>query len=217
MQIYQGKVAMRICRKVLLWFLVLTPAPLAAATIQQEEFDSCQIPVDWAAQDLLEHESGTCGWKWRVNEGFEENYTGGEGCFVLANSDECGVGTSIDTVLSMPPIDCSDLTGTNLSFKYDAYDQFETSSFAVEVSTNEGNGWTEVWKKELSDRGPQTATLDLGTVADGQPSLMIRFRYTASYEWWWQIDDVTVSADEKNKSNWILFIPAITTGTRSIP
>ena len=222
---------MRICGKVLLLFLVFTPVPLVAATILHEDFgsnvDPCQIPADWVVQDLLEleHEGGgTCGWKWRVNEEVEVNNTRDSntsdsdgGCFVLAHSDECGVGTSVDTVLSMPPIDCSDLTGTALSFKYDAFDKFETSLFTVEVSTNEGNDWTVMWQKNQSDRGPKTATLDLGTVADGQASLLIRFRYTASYDWWWQVDDVTVSADEKNTFNWLLFMPAITTGTRSIP
>lgn len=51
---------MRICEKVLLLFLVLTPAPLVAATILHEDFgsdiDPCQIPADWVVQDLLELE-----------------------------------------------------------------------------------------------------------------------------------------------------------------
>jgi hypothetical protein len=215
---------MRICRKFLLLFLVLTPAPLAAATILHEGFDSCQIPADWSVQDLLEleHEGGTCGGKWRLNKGLEVNKTGGGSdgsCFVLANSDECRTdpNPNVDTVLSMPPINCSDLTGIQLSFKYDAFDNSGTSSFAVEVSTDGGNNWTIFWQKNQSVRGPNAEVLDLGTVADGQSSLLVRFRYIASNEWWWQVDDVTVSADEKNKFNWLLFMPAITTGTGSIP
>ncbi|MCI5125089.1 MAG: hypothetical protein D3925_11580 [Candidatus Electrothrix sp. AR5] len=201
-----------------LLFIVSSVNPLAAAVVMQENFNACQIPVGWEVEDLLEHSGiGSCGWQWRLNEGVEENYTGGseEGCFVLANSDECGVGTSMDTVLVTPSFDCTNVSGTILSFKYDSFEQRRTSTFVVEVSANGGSDWVAVWQRTQSDRGPKIATADISAYADGTSSVLIRFRYTASYDWWWQIDDVTVSADEKEKFNWLLFLPSITAGPRS--
>jgi hypothetical protein len=193
-------------------FLLFFPVSvLAASVVLKEDFganDACQIPVDWEIQDLLAHSAGSCGWKWRLNQIDENNMGTGtdddEGCFVLANSDECGLETNVDTVLVTRTIDCTDLSGTSLTFKYDAYKQWESSTFAVEVSVNSGE-WVDKWQRTENDRGPKTATVDLSAEADGQSSVRIRFRYTASSDWWWQIDDVTVSANVQRPR----FIPAI--------
>ncbi|WPD23013.1 MAG: choice-of-anchor J domain-containing protein [Candidatus Electrothrix scaldis] len=203
------------------FFLFISSANLFAGTVVLEEGfglnNACQIPVNWEVQDLLEeeHEAGSCDWKWRLNQDLDENHTGtdtddDEGCFVLADSDECGPETSVDTVLVTPVIDCTDLSGTSLSFKYDAYEQLDRSSFTVEISTNNGVNWTTVWQQNQSDRGPKTATIDLSAEADRQSSVRIRFRYTASFDWWWQVDDVVVSSSAP--FNWLLFLPAITGG-----
>jgi hypothetical protein len=212
MALYSNKVLVG----AVLFLLISSENLLAATVLLQEDFNACQIPVDWEVQDLLEHGVGSCGWQWRLNEGVEENSTGGseEGCFILADSDECGPGTSIDTVLVTPSFDCTDASGTSLSFKYDAFEQRETSAFVVEVSVNRGSDWVAVWQRTQSDRGPKTATVDISSYADGASSVLIRFRYTASYDWWWQIDDVTVSANGKNTFNWLLFLPPITAGSR---
>lgn len=207
----------------LLFLFISSANLLAAAVLLEEGFsdadNACRIPVDWEVQDLLEHGNGSCAWTWRLNQGAEENHTGtdtedDEGCFVLADSDECGEETSIDTVLVTPSIDCTDVSGTSLSFQYDAYEQRGTSTFAVQISVNSGE-WIDKWQKTENDRGPQTASIDLSAEADGQPSVRIRFRYTASWDWWWQIDDVKVSSsDESDTFNWLLFLPAIMSGSQ---
>ena len=51
-------------------------------------------------------------------------------------------------------------------------------------------------------------------MSDGQADVRIRFRYTASDDWWWQLDDVVVSSSE-DEFNWLLFLPAITGGSRN--
>ncbi|MDU9047465.1 MAG: choice-of-anchor J domain-containing protein [Candidatus Electrothrix sp. Rat3] len=209
---YRNKVLVGVA----LFLLFISSENLFATTgVLLEDFNSCQIPVDWEVMDLLEHEGGSCGWQWRLNEGLEVNKTGGgdEGCFILANSDECGLGTNIDTVLVTPSLDCLDLTGISLSFKYDAFEGQGTSTFAVEISTDGGSNWVPVWQQAQSDRGPKTASVDISSEADGQPSVLIRFRYNASWDWWWQIDDVTVISNEKKSFNWLLFLPAITAGS----
>ena len=202
----------------ILFLFIFSANQLAAAVVLEEDFtadNSCQIPADWEISDLLEHGDGSCAWTWRLNQGAEENHTGtgtedDEGCFVLANSDECGPGTSVDTVLVTPFFDCSGLTGISLSFNYDAYEELDSSSFTVQISVN-GGEWINKWQKTQNDRGPKTATVDLSAEADRQSSVRIRFRYTAEYDWWWQVDDVIVSSsdDENGQFNWLLFLPAL--------
>lgn len=189
----------------LLFISVLSPTVIFAAAVEllSESFTACERPVDWEVVNL----GGDCNWIFDSNK---DNETGGSGCFSFADSDACGAGTTVDTVLLTSSVDCTSFAGTTLSFKYDAYEDLNASAFLVEVSTDGGNDWSEVWRRIQSDRGPKTATVDISAEADGKQSVLIRFRYTASFDWWWQIDDVTVVAsEEKSTFNWLLFLPAI--------
>ncbi len=169
-----------------------------------ESFDACEIPPGWTVEDL----GGDCNW---IFDSTDVNKTGGgDNCFSFADSDGCGTGTSMNTALITPVIDCSNVSGSTLSFKHDARVESETTStsFTVEISTN-GTDWLEIWQEAQSKRGPQTETIDISVEADGQPSVRIRFRYVAAWDWWWQVDDVTISSSGQDKFPWLLFYPAL--------
>ncbi|XOF33700.1 MAG: choice-of-anchor J domain-containing protein [Candidatus Electrothrix sp. YB6] len=170
-------------------------SPVAAATeLLSESFSACELPENWEVENL----GGDCRWIFDSNR---QNETGGEGCYAMASSEDCSSGTSMDTVLFVSPVDCSRLTETTLSFQYDAYEQLNASTFAVEISLDEGNDWSQIWVRNQSDPGPKTAVLDISAEADRRPSVLIRFRYTASAkDWWWQVDDVQISGKKgKNR------------------
>jgi len=61
----------------------------------------------------------------------------------------------------------------------------------VEISTDEGTNWTNVWSKQASYNGP--VVLDLSPWAANRPSVIVRFLsrlpYTGSY---WRLDDVVI-------------------------
>lgn len=195
--------------------LFFSPGIIIAAELLSESFNDCgePIPAGWEAVNL----GGDCRWIFNSDR---ENETGGQGCYAIADSDACGSGTSMETALITPSIDCSASHGTILSFAYDAFHQKDGSAnftdFTVQLSLNSGIDWTDIWKKTASDRGPKTATVDISAEADGQPSVQIRFHYrTDAWDWWWQIDDVKVSSsDESDTFNWLLFLPAIMSGSQ---
>lgn len=170
-----------------------------------EPFDSdilCPKPEGWT---VINHSTG-CNWIFGSNW---ENSTGGEDCFAFADSHaSCATG-SVDTSLVTPSIDCSSLNDTVLSFNYDAYTESTApqSVFIVQVSIDGGVWVTHDWQP--SDKraliGPQKAIVDISLLADGKQDVRIRFRYTATTPWWWQIDNVKVAS----KFNWLPFMPAI--------
>ncbi len=196
----------KVLRRKLLWLALPLLMSLGcahsvvAAVALSESFTSCEQPAGWT----LENYSGGCAWIFNSDG---ENYTGGEGCFALADSQTaCNSVSETDVSLVTSVIDCSAMKGTTLTFQYDAYATSDASRFKVELSTDNGATWpTVLWQKTASVLGPEKATLDISSLADGQPAVRIRFHYTATEPWWWQLDDVKVASG----FNWVLFMPAI--------
>ncbi|MGB5684190.1 MAG: hypothetical protein WBM35_00140 [Candidatus Electrothrix sp.] len=188
---------------IILFSLYFFPAAVAATELLSESFTACEVPEGWTVENF----GGSCDWIFAT--GLEDNGTGGEGCFAYAKSDKCQ-DQPMDTALTASSVDCSNITGTTLSFKYDIYSQKSDTEFAVWLSLDGGNSWEEKWARNgeaLADN--QTALIDISEEADGQADVQIRFRYTASGDWWWQVDDVVMSSSETGKFNWLLFLPAI--------
>ncbi|XCN73965.1 MAG: choice-of-anchor J domain-containing protein [Candidatus Electrothrix aestuarii] len=187
----------------LLLFLLFVENSFATVVVS-ETFSSCPgTPDGWT---VTNHSDG-CEW---IFDSDRENTTGGEGCFAFANSHDTCESSSVDTSLDTPALDCSTLHGTQLSFSYDGYtESVDTENvFLVQVSVGGGGVWTTVdWQPaDTNDLlGPQAASIDISSLVDGQSDVRIRFRYTASTPWWWQLDDVKVSSGFQ----WLLFMPAI--------
>jgi len=65
----------------------------------------------------------------------------------------------------------------------------------VRVSVDNGKKWSTVWSRTDDDRS-SNVTLDLSADAAGQEQVIIEFRYTATWGYWWQVDNVLVQAGE---------------------
>ncbi|WP_446010938.1 hypothetical protein [Candidatus Electrothrix sp.] len=184
-----------------LFLLCLYPNIIVAAELLYEDFNLCETPDGWTLENL----AGSCSWLFNSNR---QNETGGEGCYAIADSDNCA-DQPMDTTLSISSIDCSTSSGTKLFFNYDALHSIGNTSFTVQLSVNGGTEWVDIWHRTESDLGPKTASVDISAVADGQSSVLLRFHYyTDKSDFWWQVDDVRVSADEKNTFNGIPFLQA---------
>lgn len=187
-------------RVVALILLCLFPSMITATELLSEDFNLCERPDGW----MVENFGGSCDWIFATD--LEDNGTGGADCFSYAKSDQC-LNQPMDTALNTPSIDCSTKKGTNLSFKYYIYSGKTDTVFAAQISVDSGNSWEEIWSQTGEVNADfQTALIDISERADGQSDVQIRFRYTASDDWWWQLDDVVVSSE---KFNWLLFLPAI--------
>ena len=152
-----------------------------------ETFDAEALPSGWTNDDL----AGS-GQVWEFDDpGARGNVTGGSGGFAIVDSDNYGFGASQDTALITPTLDLSSVTDAELSFAFD-FRLFGGATAEVDVSIDGGTTWSNEWLQDTELRGPAVETISLASYA-GQSDVRIRFRYQASFDWWWQVDDVNVS------------------------
>ncbi len=66
----------------------------------------------------------------------------------------------------------------------------------VDVSTDIGTSWTNVWTKSGADYpGPAHESIDITGLAAGESEVFVRFHYyNANYEYWWQVDNAYIGA-----------------------
>jgi hypothetical protein len=104
----------------------------------------------------------------------------------------------IERHLTSPALDCSDAVNTTLSFW--RWLGVETPSYDhayVRVSTN-GTSWTTIWSnaEEIEDGSWSEWTFDISAIADGEPTVYVRFTMGETDGSWqycgWNIDDVQV-------------------------
>ena len=107
------------------------------------------------------------------------------------NSDQYGPSGSQDTSLITPTLDLSSVANPVLRFHND-YFGYPGQTGAVDVSTDGGATWTNVWQHTSdSVRGPDLESVQVPQ-AGGQSAVQFRFHFISSFGWWWEVDDVTV-------------------------
>ncbi|MCZ8298544.1 MAG: GEVED domain-containing protein [Flavobacterium sp.] len=122
--------------------------------------------------------------------------------FYLADSDEAGNGTAISTTLTSPAINTVGYTTLGLSF-WHCYRFFSGDSGRVQASID-GVTWTDL-SVYSSNQGGLTAFNNVIINLDAyinQPTLFIRFRYDATWDWFWAIDNVLVSGTANSSVTW---------------
>jgi M6 family metalloprotease-like protein len=164
-----------------------SPGAPGIETLLLETFDTTSLPGGWSVRD-----NSLWGETWTFsNPARRANDTGGTGGFAVADSDWAGF-VQMDTDLQMPAMNFADYTNVTLQFNTAFYVYEEDYSFAyVNISTNGGNNWDTVWYQTLDYYGPVRLNLPQ---AAGRTNVLIRFNYTAYYEYWWEIDDVKITA-----------------------
>jgi len=114
--------------------------------------------------------------------------------FMLSNSDDQGSGTTATTLIS-PAFSAQGYSTLSLSYYHHYRFNSGTSDRArVDVSTD-GSTWTMVQEHSTTQgavAGFVQATVNLNAYA-GVPQLFVRFRYDATWDWWWAIDNVVVT------------------------
>jgi hypothetical protein len=159
-------------------------------TALTEGFDGSTFPPSgWNVTDPLGN-----GQVWQLNdpEG-QQNGTGGSGNFADINSDFYGSSSSQDTSLVTPTLDLSGASAPYLTFhnNYVAFSPFPQTG-DVDVSTDGGSTWTNVWHHGMDGvPGPDLETVQLPQAAN-QSNVKVRFHFTATFGFWWMVDDVTV-------------------------
>jgi len=148
-----------------------------------EQFEGDFPPAGWT----VKNNASNPGNIWKRNDQWgRANLTLGSGTCADADSDRAGSGSGpFDTELWSPPIQMP-ATPRNLRFK-SAYRSFTGQTGTLDVSTNGGNTWTNLFT--ITTTAVSEPTIDMAAYA-GQ-TIILRWKFVSpNYAWYWQIDDV---------------------------
>jgi N-acetylneuraminic acid mutarotase len=151
-----------------------------------QSFDGTTAPTGWTVTDNVGN-----GQTWLFNDpGLRGNRTGGSGGFAIIDSDHDGLGNHQDSSLVSPVTDFSARTHPTLSFKNRYMAGLVTGQTAdVDLSVDGGQTWSNVWHHTTDSVLGTTENVDLSQAA-GKPDVQVRFHFTASFGWYWEVDDV---------------------------
>ena len=149
-----------------------------------ETFDSGTKPAGWTVSD----HNGSGG-VWTFDDpGERGNLTGGEGGFAIIDSDYLGQGNAQDTDLRSPPTDLSGDPAPVIDLDHH-YVPYVASSASIDVRVGSGP-WTTVWQ-ETATAASGHLTIALPMAAH-QKDVQVRFHYTGSWDYYWEVDDVVL-------------------------
>ncbi|MBP1782323.1 subtilisin family serine protease [Micromonospora sp. HB375] len=156
---------------------------------EYETFDGTGVPDGWTVVD----NAGT-GQVWEFTDAGERgNLTGGSGNFAIIDSDNYGSGGQQDTSLVSPVVDLTGVTTPVIRFNQD-YNWLNSDRADVDLSLDGGTTWSNVLRQAADVRGPRVTEVPIPQAA-GQSQVRVRFHYyEASWEWWWQVDNVLIGS-----------------------
>jgi hypothetical protein len=167
------------------------PGYAYAGVALNESFNQPTLPSGWSNIDNVAGHNPAQAWSFN-DPGGEGNLTGGSGGFAILDSDFYGQGQAQDAELRTPSLNLTGMPVASLQFDTD-FRRNATEVADVDIQVN-GGAWTNVWRKTgVSHRGPKHEVVDISALAGNQANVVIRFRYSvATWEWWWEIDNVRV-------------------------
>lgn len=151
-----------------------------------QTFDTPSVPAGWTITNAA---ATVGGWEFD-DPGARGNLTGGTGGFAIVDSDHLGVGNHQDSILTGPLTDLSAVADPVLSFDT-YYREFPNSTASVDVSTDGGTTWTNVWQFSTIGVPGQHVSIPLPQAA-GHSAVQARFHYTGTWAFYWEVDDVVL-------------------------
>ncbi len=121
--------------------------------------------------------------------------------YVTANSDDAGSGVVMDETLLSPVFDGTSVTNLRLDFDQyiRVYNRRTEETFDIDIWN--GSSWQNVFHHEEADGSlgdyaePDQQSIDLSAYAAEDNQL--RFTYRAEYDWFWILDNITISGLSK--------------------
>jgi subtilisin family serine protease/N-acetylneuraminic acid mutarotase len=152
----------------------------------EQTFDSPSAPEGWTVTDPLGNDQV---WRFDDEAGFG-NRTGGSGLYGWVFSAGYGEDGEQDTALVSPPIDLGTTRTPAIWFRTD-YSDGPSSTADVDLSLDGGTTWTTVWRQTSGSISETQVRIPIPDAA-GRSDVRVRFHYTASFDTWWQVDDVQI-------------------------
>lgn len=170
------------------------PAGSQQVVLETANFDVFP-PPGWALTNSTTgcNAPGVPDWT-NTDPGGRTNLTGGSGAFAIADSDACGSGSVMNAAMTSQALDFTGLSNPTIVYWTDYNDISSTSDEAhFDLSLDGGATWTTLINWNEDHRGPLEITQAL-TGAAGQGNVKVRWDYVnATWDWWWQVDSVTIT------------------------
>jgi hypothetical protein len=126
--------------------------------------------------------------------------------FVQTNSDPQGSGSTTRTTLESPAFSTVGTTNLAVDFYHYYRDIADNGDTAIIESSLDGINWTIVTIYTATTGSEAAFTHDivpLPSALDNQPTVYVRFRFKATWDWYWSIDNVSVVGMGQNFTyNW---------------
>ncbi|WFE39393.1 S8 family serine peptidase [Micromonospora sp. WMMD998] len=153
-----------------------------------ETFDGTDVPEGWSVVD-----NAASGQVWEFTDAGERgNLTGGDGHFAIIDSDNYGSGGKQDTSLVSPVVDLTGVSAPVIRFNQD-YNWLNSDRADVDLSLDGGDTWSNVLRQAADVRSKLTE-VPIPQAAN-QSQVRVRFHYyDASWEWWWEVDNVLIGS-----------------------
>ena len=163
------------------------PGYAVKLTSPAEPFDSTtSAPEGWS---VVNADATTGGWDFS-NPGKRTNMTGGSGGFAIVDSSYYGAGKKQDSSLLSPVYDMTGYVDPKVAFDTQLLSIGTNQTADIDVTTDGGVTWTNVWKRTSTLTGPSHVEVPLTAYA-GRSGVQLRFHYTGS-GYWWALDNVFV-------------------------
>lgn len=167
---------------------------LTAVDLIREDFEGTFPPADWTVENL----GGSCDWV-RNDEVNRPNFAGGDGFSAAADSDACGLGTTMDTALVSRAFTAGPETSLDFVLSY-----FHLGTSRLDVDVWDGADWlnTASYTSSVDAEGPGAPqSIDLSAYAGSD--IQVRFRYVSGWHWWAQVDQIQING----AVDWLGFTP----------
>jgi len=157
-----------------------------------ESFPTGDPPAGWS---IVDGGTGTQHWT-TTNPGGRSTPGGMTAPFEIIDSDYDGRGRTQNDSLITPGFSSAGAISVTLEFDT-YYRDYDTNDFAyIDVSSNGGSSWTnlDTW---TTNHGSASAaiheTYDTTALAGSSTNVKVRFRYVATWGWYWFVDNVKVT------------------------
>ncbi|MBU1219992.1 hypothetical protein KKF34_20085 [Myxococcota bacterium] len=162
--------------------------PTGPVTLLSENFDGTWVPTGWSVYDgadigtWVKCTSTSC-------EGYDL-FTLKSNGVAYVNSDDFA---DFEEGLSSPTFNCTGYSTVTLEFDH-YFKYYQDALGRIDISTNGGSTWTTGIRQWSSNTYNVHETIDISSYAANQANVKIRFYYIAYFDWYWIVDNVTVTA-----------------------
>lgn len=146
---------------------------------------STSLPPGWTIAD---HQGNGQVWAFGTHP---NGISGAGGNYAFLNSDSFGSGNAQNADLVTPSIDMSNASAINLSFKH-YYNWVGDDRATLSYSIDGGSSWVQIQQWTSDTANPATFSRSIPEL-DGQSDVRIKWNYTGSYDWFWDVDDVLIT------------------------